>query len=211
MAFEYIDINTYRDWQADGDHPVDAIEPLESDPVLARADLDRRSQFMVLMEVVRVVIEARDGKLAAASLAALLNSGPSRGKPREALALDCQIPLKVLEREIAETAEKLPLVSVEGADEAYRRILDNALRLILCSKDSKITAVGIGFALDAPVLAGKSMNSWGAVLKIKKQAISKISKRFSRQNGLPPSRSMKSEESAQNYRKKRVEQLAPAV
>ena len=87
---------------------------------------------------------------------------------------------------------------------AMLRVLHNAISM---SMESPAAAWAVMFATSHPMCMGKSMSEIAAKLKVHRAAISGMATRFCKENGLPPSTYMRSEEAQEVARKARKEKL----
>ena len=105
--------------------------------------------------------------------------------------------------ELAEIAEQHPNIYRE-CSLAMLRVLHNA---ISTATESPAAAWGVMFATSHPLCMGKSMSDIATKIRVPRAAISGIATRFCRENGLPPSSYMRSEEAQETAKQARKNKL----
>lgn len=113
------------------------------------------------------------------------------------------IQIKRMDDELREIAETHPNIYRE-CSRALLRVLHNA---ISAATESPSAAWGVMFAVSHPLCMGKSMSDVATKLRVPRAAISGIATRFCKENGLPPSSYMRSEEAQEIAKQARRSKL----
>ena len=113
-------------------------------------------------------------------------------------------------RHPVESMEPLPQTSdYREASRRFYGVLEKVHNHVAFAENSKLAMYQVAFAMQAPFLQGRTMESVAAELRVKRQAISKGVRVFQLACGLPGSSYQKSARAVQSYRAARVAQLVP--
>jgi len=97
----------------------------------------------------------------------------------------------------------------EAQTNAYRECAVAMMRVlhaaIASCSESPVKSWGVMFAVSHPYCMGKSMSEIAAKLKVSRASISNAATEFCRQNNLPPSSYMKSEDAQDSSRQARIQ------